>query len=138
VQRATSVNLRQTCSSAVFFANIQTTGQKSPGAEAETASLKRQDPLLSPCKRLTHGQLAIATVMCANGETTHQLNGAYSCTDVLFPLFRFLLAELQCVVQPRLLGGIMPRFCSISLVLQGLLWIHSTELLASCIAVGLW
>ena len=120
MQRATSVNLRQICSSAVFFANNQTTGQKSPGAEAETASLKRQDPLLSPCKRLTRGQLAIATVMCANGETTHQLNGAHSCTDVLFDFFR-LLAELQCKVPPSHLGDVMPRFRSISVVLQELL-----------------
>ena len=57
------------------------TGRKSPGDEAESASLKGQDLLLSPRKRLTLGQLAIATVICASGEPTHQLNGAYSCTD---------------------------------------------------------
>ena len=105
MQRATSVNTRQICSSAVFFANNQTTGRKSPGAEAESASLKRQDPLLSPCKRLTLGQLAIATVMCANGETTHQLNGAHSCTDVLFAFFR--LAQLQFKVPPSPVGDVM-------------------------------
>ena len=89
VQRATSVNLRQTCKTAVNFANTVTTGRKSPGDEAESASLRRQDPLLSSCKRLTQGQLAIATVMCTSGETTHQLNGAYSCTDVLQLSFRW-------------------------------------------------
>lgn len=120
MQRATSVILRQICSSAVFFANKQNTGQKSPGAEAESASLKRQDPLLSPCNRLTRGQLAIATVMCANGETTHQLNGAHSCTDVLFAFFRSS-AEFQCKVPPSHLGVITSRFCSISVDLQGLL-----------------
>ena len=83
MQKAISVNRRQTCSNAVNFANHQNTGRKSPGAEAESANLKGQDPLLSSCKRLTHGQLAIATDICASGEITHQLNGAYSCTDVL-------------------------------------------------------
>ena len=47
------------------------TGRKSPGDEAESASLTGQDLLLSLCKRLTQGQLAIATVICASGETTH-------------------------------------------------------------------
>lgn len=89
MQRATSVNPRQTCNTAVIFANSVTTGRKSPGDEAESAGLRRQDPLLSSCKRLTQGQLAIATVMCAGGETTHQLNGAYSCTDVLQLSFRW-------------------------------------------------
>ena len=65
----------------VLCKQLNITGRKSPGDEAESASLKGQDLLLSPCKRLTQGQLAIATVICANGETTHQLNGAYSCTD---------------------------------------------------------
>ena len=36
-----------------------------------------------PCKGWAWGQLAIATVMCASGCSTHQLNGAYSCSDAL-------------------------------------------------------
>lgn len=36
-------------------------------------------------RRATPGQLAKATVMCASGDATHQLNGAYSRADARTP-----------------------------------------------------
>lgn len=57
-------------------------GRKSPGTKVESTNSKEQDP----CVRFPSHGSAIATVMWTSGDTTCQLNGAYSCADVhIFP-----------------------------------------------------
>ena len=70
-----------------------TTGRKSPGSGAESASLEGQDPPV--LRKQARGQLAIATVMYASGDTIHQHNGAYSRTELLQTTGRLCLPRAQ-------------------------------------------
>jgi hypothetical protein len=57
------------------------TGRKSPGNEAESASLKGQDPHAL----LSRGAAYHSYSHVGQWASAHQLNGAYSCTEALTP-----------------------------------------------------
>ena len=96
-RRATSVKTmaslaRATAPGELCIRDDETTGRKSPGSEAESATPKGEDP---PAPSLPlRGEGCGPGAACrsdspvASGDATHQLNGAYSRADAPTPSHR--------------------------------------------------
>lgn len=64
----------------------ETTGRKSPGNEAESATPKGKDPTAySPLGGVDPRVACRSNSYVASGDTTHEHNGAYSRADALTP-----------------------------------------------------